>query len=104
MEFKYSTIVDSSTYETEGLCNDIPLRVHTCSDLADVGALRAQEDWKRFVGPLCHYNGGMGPRYSCMAVSVPACLPDRLGIISYAIEFLFLQGGELALLSRREEY
>lgn len=91
MEFKYSTIVESSTYETEGLCNDISLRVHTYPDLADVGALRAQEDWKRFVGPLCNYNGGLGPKYSCMAVSVPECLPDRLGIISYAIEFLFLQ-------------
>jgi hypothetical protein len=94
MEYKYSTIVDPLTYETEALCHGIPLRVHTYPGRADVGALRAQEDWKRFVGPLGHYNGSLGPEYSFMAVSVPECLPERLEIVSYANEFAFLHGGE----------
>ena len=95
MEYKYSTIVDPSTYETEGLCDGIPLRLHMYPDLEDVGTFRAQEDWKSFVHPVDNYRGGLGPKYSFMAVSVPECLPERLEIISYANEFAFLHDGEL---------
>jgi hypothetical protein len=95
MDYRYSTVIDSSTYETEGLCDGIPLRLHMFPDLEDVGTFRAQEDWSRFVSPVDNYRGGLGPKYSFMAVSVPECLPDRLEIISYANEFAFLHDGEL---------
>lgn len=95
MEYEYSTIVDPSAYETEGLCDGIPLRVHKYPDLEDMGSLRAQEDWTEHVGPVDNYRGGLGPKYSFMAVSVPECLPERLEIISYANEFAFLHDGEL---------
>ena len=94
MEYKYSSIVDPSTYETENLCDGMPLRVHMYPDLEDLGAFRAQEDWRRHVGPIDNYKGGLGPQYSFMAVSVPECLPERLEIISYANEFAFLHDGE----------
>jgi hypothetical protein len=95
MEYKYSTVVDPSTYETEGLCDGIPLRVHRYPDLEDVGTFRAQEDWSKYVNPVKGYRGGLGPSYSFMGVSVPECLPDRLEIISYANEFAFLHDGGL---------
>lgn len=93
MEFQYSTEVDPSTYDTEGLCEGIPLRVHKYPDLEDIGTLRAQEDWRRSVGPVENYKGGLGPKYSFMSVAVPECLPERLEIISYANEFAFLHDG-----------
>ncbi|KAL8990517.1 MAG: hypothetical protein Q9177_000848 [Variospora cf. flavescens] len=55
-----------------------------------VGAIRAQNDWTRFVGPVGNYKGGLGTPYSFMGVTVPECLPERMEIISYANEFAFL--------------
>ncbi|KND93463.1 Ophiobolin F synthase [Tolypocladium ophioglossoides CBS 100239] len=91
MEYKYSTIIDSSTYDTQGLCRGIDLRRHVAADLEDVGAFRVQEDWRRLVGPLEKpYKGGLGPEFSFITVAVPECLPDRLEITSYALEFGFI--------------
>ena len=98
MEYRYSTLVDPATYETEGLCKGIPLRVHNSPHLEEIGSLRAQEDWRKLVGPLESYRGGLGPRYSFMSVAVPECLPDRLEIISYANEFAFLYDGKILFL------
>lgn len=55
MEYKYSSILDPSTYETEGLCDGISLRVHMCPDLEDLGTFRAQEDWRKHVGAVDNY-------------------------------------------------
>lgn len=93
MEYRYSEIVDPSTYDLEGLCDGIPLRVNRHADLEDIGAIRAQEDWSKHVNPVKSYRGGLGPRFSFMAVSIPECLPERLEIISYANEFAFLHDG-----------
>ncbi|KAF2866148.1 isoprenoid synthase domain-containing protein [Massariosphaeria phaeospora] len=90
MEYKHSDIVDPSTYDLEGLCDGIDLRCHKYQDFEDIGTLRAQEDWRKWVGPVDMYRGGLGPKYSFMSVSVPECLPERLEIISYANEFAFL--------------
>ena len=97
MQFKYSTVENPSTYDTEGLCEGIPLRRHVAADLEEIGTFRAQEDWRRYVGPMDDYKGGLGPRFSFMTVSVPECLPDRLDIISYANELAFLHDGEFCV-------
>ena len=94
MQYKYSSVEDPSTYDTEGLCEGIPVRRHVAADLEEVGTFRAQEDWRQHVGPMGDYKGGLGPRYSFMTVSVPECLPDRLEVISYANELAFLHDGE----------
>jgi hypothetical protein len=94
MEYRYSTVVDPSEYVTEGLCEGIPLRAHKNPELEDRGVLRAQEDWRRYVGPLENYKGALGPEYSFMTISIPECLPERLEIISYANEFAFLHDGD----------
>lgn len=93
MEFQHSNVVDQATYRTEGLCDGIPLRLHNDSVKEIMGAIRAQRDWAKFVGPLGHYNGGLGERYSFVSVTVPECCPERLKIISYANEFAFLYDG-----------
>jgi len=94
MEFHYSEVVDSSTYDTDGLCKGIPLRKHK-DDLAEVrGASRAQQDWHKFVAPLGEYHGGLGPEFTFIRVTVPECRPDRLEILSYANEFAFLYDGK----------
>ena len=93
MDFLYSTVVDPLTYETDGLAEGIPLRVHAYPELEEKGVLQAQEDWREVVGPVNSYRGCLGPKYSFGAVCVPECLPDRLEIISYATEFAFLHDG-----------
>ncbi len=94
MEYRYSTIIDASAHDKEGLCIGIDLRTHVAADLEDVGAFRAQEDWRRLVGPLKNpYGGLLGPSFSFITVAVPECLPDRLEITSYALEFGFIHDG-----------
>ena len=94
MEYKYSYIVDPSTYETHGLCDGIPLRCHFQPELEEIETLRCQENWREWVGPLGFYKGGLGPRWNFMAITVPECLPERLGVIGYANELAFLHDGE----------
>lgn len=93
MKFRYSDLIKPSTYETEGLCDGIPLRKHKDPYKVVSGALRAQEDWAKRVGPLNHYRGGLGSEYSHIEVAIPECLPDRLEILAYANEFGFLFDG-----------
>ncbi|KAG7004607.1 hypothetical protein G7Y79_00024g055570 [Physcia stellaris] len=90
MEFRFSTVVDPATYETEGLCEGIPLRCHHNPEFEEIETLRCQEDWREYVGPLGFYKGGLGPRWNFMAITVPECLPERLGVLGYANELAFL--------------
>ncbi|RMD43624.1 hypothetical protein DV735_g1542, partial [Chaetothyriales sp. CBS 134920] len=90
MEFKHSTVVDPTTYQTHGLCDGIPLRCHKNPELEEIETLRCQEDWRAWVGPLGFYKGGLGPRWNFMAITVPECLPERLGVLGYAKELAFL--------------
>ena len=100
MEFQYSDVIDPSTYETQGLCEGIPLRRHKDLMKENEGAIRAQEDWAKFVGPVGHYKGGLGAEFTFIRVTVPECLPERLEILSYANEFAFLYDGGFYLLVR----
>ncbi|KAJ5167656.1 geranylgeranyl diphosphate synthase [Penicillium canariense] len=90
MEFKYSTVIDPTTYETHGLCDGIDLRCHESPELEEIETLRCQENWREWVGPLGFYKGGLGPRWNFMAITVPECLPERLGVLGYANELAFL--------------
>ncbi|KAL2817761.1 isoprenoid synthase domain-containing protein [Aspergillus cavernicola] len=90
MHYKFSTVVDPATYETHGLCDGIPLRCHKNPELEEVETLRCQENWREWVGPLGFYKGGLGPRWNFMAITVPECLPERLGVLGYANELAFL--------------
>lgn len=96
---RYSNLVDPSTYNDLGLCSSLPLRVHKFAHLADKGALRAQEDWKRLVGPIRNFTGCLSPRFNGIAVAVPECIPERLEIVTYANEFAFLHDGDYLLPS-----
>lgn len=94
MEFIYSEEVSSHVYETHGLANGIPLRMHKDTVKEVEGALRAQSDWSRHVTPVQDYLGGLGNPYSFIRVTIPECCPERLEIISYANEFAFLYDGK----------
>ncbi|PGH21525.1 hypothetical protein AJ80_03193 [Polytolypa hystricis UAMH7299] len=91
MACKYSTLIDSSLYDRDGLCPGIELRRHGAGELEEVGAFRAQEDWRRLVGPLPKpYAGLLGPDFSFITGAVPECHPDRMEIVAYALEFGFI--------------
>lgn len=93
MEFKHSEVVDPSTYHTEGLHDEFVLRRHTDTKKEVQGALRAQEDWSKLVRPVFNYHGGLGNDYNWLCVTIPECLPERMEIVSYANEFVFLYDG-----------
>ncbi len=92
MKYRFSHVVDPSTYETDGLCDGIPLRVHRSAAVGDLGTIRLHRDWREHIGPLSLSDsyGGMGAQYSFTSVVMPECLPERLEIVSYAIEIGFL--------------
>ena len=94
MDYKYSTVVDPSTYDDFGLCDTLPLRVSRYGNLADKGCRRAQEDWTRFVGRISGFTGCQCPRFNAIAAAVPECRPERMEMITYANEFAFLHDGE----------
>ncbi|KAL8703562.1 MAG: hypothetical protein Q9201_003266 [Fulgogasparrea decipioides] len=66
MTDRYSTVIDSSQWDTESLCKGIDLRRHVAGDLEE------------------------GPELSFITAAVPECLPDRMEITSYALEFGFM--------------
>lgn len=99
MEFKYSEVVEPSTYYTEGLCEGIDVRKSKFTTLEDRGAIRAHEDWNKHIGPCREYRGTLGPRFSFISVAVPECIPERLEVISYANEFAFLHDGKCNFLT-----
>jgi hypothetical protein len=96
MEYEYSRLVSRETYVTDGLSFDVPLRIHRDLYKEELGALQAQRDWDEQVGPLNGYQGGLGPAFSFIRVTVPECRPERLEITSYANEFAFLYDGKCA--------
>lgn len=98
MEFTYSSEIDPDAYETHGLADGIPLRMHKDLVSEVQGITRAQKDWSNNISPIEGYNGGIGDPYTFIRVTVPECLPDRLEVISYANEFAFLYDGQLLVL------
>jgi fusicocca-2,10(14)-diene synthase/ophiobolin F synthase len=78
----------------DGLCEDIPLRVHRTPSIADRGAFRAQRDWQHLFGSLpdtsTSYAGIMGPEHNFVATCMPEALPDRLELVAYVTEIVFL--------------
>jgi hypothetical protein len=98
IQHQHSKLVDPSTYNDLGLCGGLPLRVHKHAHLADKGARRAQEDWKRLVGPIRNFTGCLSPRFNGIAVAIPECIPERLETVTYANEFAFLHDGKSASL------
>jgi hypothetical protein len=90
MDYRYSTVVNPSTYQTEGLCDGIPLRVRRGQEVEDLGAIRAQEDWTKHVGPVGFVKASLGPEYNFLSVAFPEMLPGRMEVLAYFNELIFL--------------
>ncbi|KAI1276913.1 fusicoccadiene synthase [Xylaria sp. FL0933] len=104
MDFKYSREIDPNLYETHGLDEGIPLRIHKDQHLEVKGALRAQRDWTKHVRNVDGYKGGLGDPFTFICVTVPECLPDRLELISYANEFAFLYDDKMESFDLRKDF
>lgn len=100
MEYRYSTVVDPSTYETEGLCDGIPLRVRRGQEMEDLGAIRAQEDWTKHVGPAGFVKASLGPEYNFLSVAFPEMLPGRMEVLAYFDEFIFLHDDKVEAVDK----
>lgn len=91
MEFRYSTIVDPSEYDSQGLCEGIALRAHKDQKVEDLGAVNALQDWKDHVAPTSVKTASLAPEFNFLSVSYPETLPDRMEVMAYFNEFIFLQ-------------
>ena len=88
MEFKYSSVVDPSTYDDFGLYDSIPLRVSNFGHLADEGSNRARDDWKRYTGKYPETTSGLCPHFHhFLSATIPECLPERMEVLGYLSEF-----------------
>ncbi|GIC93128.1 terpene cyclase [Aspergillus udagawae] len=74
MACKYSTLIDSSLYDREGLYPGMDLRRHMAGELK-----RLVLSGPKKTGAACFISG-----------AVPECHPDRMEIIAYALEFGFI--------------
>lgn len=68
----------------------LPFACHKGRDKETKGALRAERDLTEYMSPFHGYNGRLGDRHSFICATRPECLPERLGITSYASEYAFL--------------
>nr|UXN86878.1 Bifunctional terpene synthase [Didymosphaeria variabile] len=91
MKYQHSHLIDPSSYDNQCLCDGIPLRCHRNSDIEEFGLMRLRNDWQKHIGSLPSTTyGGQGPQYNFTAVTIPECLPERLEIVAYIMEFAFL--------------
>ena len=97
MDFTYRYSFEPTDYDTDGLCDGVPVRMHKGADLDEVAIFKAQYDWEKHVGPKLPFRGALGPRHNFICLTLPECLPERLEIVSYANEFAFLHDGELVV-------
>ncbi|KAH7110291.1 isoprenoid synthase domain-containing protein [Dendryphion nanum] len=102
MNYQFSTTLTFENDLIEGLCDQIPVRIHKFPHFEHAGTLEAQSDWQRMVGSLKDHEGGLGPTHGFMTLSVPECIPERLHIVSYANEFAFLYDDVIDLASEQD--
>ncbi|KAK0639803.1 isoprenoid synthase domain-containing protein [Cercophora newfieldiana] len=104
MEYQFSSIVDPSTYATAGLCDVVPLRVHQTQETEDVGAIAAQWDWRKHVSPTVskRYRGSLGPEYNFLSVAFPETIPERMKLLAYFDEFIFLHDDVVEAVDQKE--
>ncbi|KAL3470496.1 putative geranylgeranyl diphosphate synthase [Aspergillus californicus] len=96
MQSKFSTLVDPATYDAQGLNDGLPVRYHNNPEHEDTGALRCQEHWKQWVGPLGVFKGALAHPWSLISITIPECLPERLDFMGYMQEFCFLHDAQPA--------
>ncbi|CAA9959388.1 geranylgeranyl pyrophosphate synthetase [Pyrenophora teres f. maculata] len=85
-----SYTVPLSNYDTLGLCKNYTLRRHKWEAEANAGSQEARSDWIKYIGPIedfgtCNPINGNHP-----AISLPFTKPERLSVIAYMMEYLFL--------------
>ncbi|KAK4140186.1 isoprenoid synthase domain-containing protein [Dichotomopilus funicola] len=95
METPHARCLDSSTYDTtfDGFCAPtIPVLVHRDARLADRGAFRAQRDWQHIcdAGLPQGFSGISGPEHNYVATAMPGVLPERIELVSYMVELMFI--------------
>ncbi|CAJ2510072.1 Uu.00g059720.m01.CDS01 [Anthostomella pinea] len=92
MEFHYSQVVDPPAWNSQGLCDGLPLREHLNPELEVAGVNRLRDDWEKFVGPIPpgSNRGCLGSPHHMCSFAIPECLPERLELVAYIMEFGFL--------------
>jgi hypothetical protein len=83
--------LDISQYATHGFCPDYPLKRHRHETLANAGCLEARNDWARYIGPAREFGSCNPVNGNFTALVLPLCKPDRLSLVAYILECMFLR-------------
>ncbi|KAF1941360.1 terpenoid synthase [Clathrospora elynae] len=99
-----SAIVDLAQYRTElcGLCEGYVLRRHESEAEAIKGCEEARADWEKHVGSPGPGSANQVDGTFC-AIVLPLCLPERLGLVAYVLEYAFLYGDKFELEQQSTE-
>lgn len=96
MEFKYSTPVPVETVRKSGCFTTLPVRYHRDEELAIRESKRMEADWQNAFGTPPFSQGCQNPAGHLASLSLPECLPDRIGICSYIMDYMLHHDGKSA--------
>lgn len=93
MDFRYSTEVDPVTVRAAGCFTTLPVRFHRDEIDAIRASKRMEKDWELAFGEQPFSEGCQSPHGHLSAVSLPECIPERIGIATYIMDYMLHHDG-----------
>jgi hypothetical protein len=95
MDYRYSVPLSSDKYaQNEDYFSVFKPRIHKQAVIADDASVDIQIEWYGQEGLGSKVGNMNNHAGNFTALSAPECLPERLYIVSYAIEYAFLHDGK----------
>jgi hypothetical protein len=88
-EDSISSLVDLSSYDTRGLCENFVLRRNIHETEANIGSQEARTDWIDYIGPIEEFGGCNPFDGNFTSLVLPLCKPDRIKLAAYIHECEF---------------
>ncbi len=97
--YQFSEAVTNAELERWRIFTTLDVRKHKQEYLAHQGSQEIMKDLATVLGDNVRWKACSQAAGHMMALSVPECLPDRLGLISGITDMTFLMDGSLAHLA-----
>jgi hypothetical protein len=105
--WKYSVPVDRDVTRETGLCfTTLPIRIHSCDDIANEATLKSIKDWGEAIGDGWDKKSGSAlcSVGNWCSFIFPESLPDRLQVITYLANLGNIHDGIWTLYSYNNTY
>lgn len=97
--YRFSEAVTNTELERWSIFTTLDVRKHKQEHLAHQGSQDFMNDMATVLGDNVRWKGCSQPAGHFTALSIPECLPDRLGLISGTTDMMFLMDGSLTHLA-----